>query len=74
MEILEVLTKFLDDEAYYTEMAQNNEYIMRVRISEIYKAAATQFMLQALFMYLEWKQEKELGGTFFGQQIPELRP
>lgn len=51
-------------------MSLNHEYIQRVFIASQYKAAAFSYIREALFLYLEWKQETELSSNSKSSQIP----
>jgi hypothetical protein len=48
---------------YYLEMSLNHEYSQRVFVASQYKAAAFSYIREALFLYLEWKQETELSSS-----------
>jgi len=52
-----------DDERFYMELSQNQEYVMRVEVAEIYKRAAGQYMFEPIEEYLEERQERELEET-----------
>lgn len=41
-------------------MERNQEYIARARMAEHYTSAARSYIMEALYMYLEWRQEQEL--------------
>ena len=46
-------------------MSLNHEYSQRVSVASQYKAAAFSYIREALFLYLEWKQETELSSSSF---------
>ncbi len=46
-------------------MFLNHEYSQRVSVASHYKAAAFSYIREALFLYLEWKQETELSSSSF---------
>ena len=45
------------------ELSQNQEYVMRVKMAEIYKRSAIEYMFEPIDLYLERRQEQELEGT-----------
>ncbi|RYP20408.1 hypothetical protein DL765_002784 [Monosporascus sp. GIB2] len=51
------------DEEYYLEMERNQEYIMRAEMAEVYKDSARAYIMEPLYLYLEWKQEQEIEAT-----------
>ncbi|RYP38511.1 hypothetical protein DL766_000928 [Monosporascus sp. MC13-8B] len=51
------------DEEYYLEMERNQEYIMRAEMAEVYKNSARAYMMEPLYLYLEWKQTQEIEAT-----------
>lgn len=52
-----------DDVAYYEEMAINNQNIQRKIMAIIYRDYAWDYIWEALSLFLEWKQEKELSDS-----------
>jgi hypothetical protein len=63
-----------DDERYYMELNQNQEYVMRVEMAEIYKRSAIDYMFEAISLYLEQRQERELEGETPVCSFPSTLP
>jgi hypothetical protein len=63
-----------DDERYYMELNQNQEYVMRVKMAEIYKRSAMEYMFEPISMYLEKRQERELEGKTPACSFPSTAP
>jgi hypothetical protein len=45
------------------ELNQNQEYVMRVKMAEIYKRSAIHYMFEPISLYLEQRQERQLEGN-----------
>ena len=63
-----------DDERYYMELNQNQEYVMRVKMAEMYKRSAIAYMFEPINMYLEQRQERELKGKTSACSFPVTVP
>jgi hypothetical protein len=68
-----LMPTLLEDEHYYTEMAQNYEHATRVTVAEAYKRAAWDYIWEAISIYLEWKQTEQLRGMFHNDNLPSYK-
>jgi len=60
--IIRGLITLADDENHYLELAKNQQYIRISNMAQVYKNAASQFVHEAVLLYLESKQEVEIEG------------
>jgi hypothetical protein len=50
------------DEDYYAELSLNRQFVKVAEMSQVYKKYALVYLWEALSLYLEYKQEKEIEG------------